>query len=63
MDAKVAAEFSSGKHIADIAYTGDTDLVAYHTNGWLTKFTPVTVPSPADLAPPSPLARATRSTA
>ncbi len=53
MDAKVAAEFSSGKHIADIAYTGDTDLVAYQANGWLTKFTPVTVTSPADLAPES----------
>jgi iron(III) transport system substrate-binding protein len=53
MDAKLAAEFSSGKHIADIAYTGDTDLVAYQANGWLTTFTPVTVPSPADLAPES----------
>ena len=53
MDAKLAAEFSSGKHIADIAYTGDTDLVAYQANGWLTTFTPITVPSPADLAPES----------
>ena len=53
MDAKLAAEFSSGKHIADIAYTGDTDLVAYQANGWLTKFTPITVSSPADLAPES----------
>jgi iron(III) transport system substrate-binding protein len=53
MDAKLAAEFSSGKHIADIAYTGDTDLVAYQANGWLTKFTPITVSSSADLAPES----------
>ena len=53
MDAKLAAEFSSGKHIADIAYTGDTDLVAYQANGWLTKFTPITVSGPADLAPES----------
>ena len=53
MDAKLAAEFSSGKHIADIAYTGDTDLVEYQANGWLTKFTPVTVTSAADLAPES----------
>jgi iron(III) transport system substrate-binding protein len=53
MDAKLAAEFSSGKHIADIAYTGDTDLVIYQANGWLTKFTPITVSSPADLEPES----------
>jgi iron(III) transport system substrate-binding protein len=53
MDAKIAAEFSSGKHIADIAYTGDTDLAEYQANGWLTMFTPITAPGTADLAPES----------
>jgi iron(III) transport system substrate-binding protein len=53
MDAKLAAEFSSGKHIADIAYTGSTDMLTYGQSGWLTPYTPVTVASSSDLAPAS----------
>ena len=45
MQAKLSAEFTSGKHIGDIAYTGGTNMVQYATSGWLTPFTPVTVPN------------------
>jgi iron(III) transport system substrate-binding protein len=53
MDAKLSAEFSSGKHIGDIAYTGSTDMMLYGQNGWFTPYTPVTVASSSDLAPAS----------
>jgi len=53
MDAKLGAEFSSGKHIADIAFTGSTDMLAYASEGCLTPFTPATVPSTSNLAPAS----------
>jgi iron(III) transport system substrate-binding protein len=53
MDAKLAAEFSSGKHIGDIAYTGSTDMLTYEQSGWFTPYTPVTVASSSDLAPAS----------
>jgi iron(III) transport system substrate-binding protein len=53
MDAKLAAEFSSGKHIGDIAYTGSTDMLTYGQSGWFTPYTPVTVASSSDLAPAS----------
>jgi iron(III) transport system substrate-binding protein len=53
MDAKLAAEFSSGKHIGDIAYTGSTDMLQYGQSGWFTPYTPVTVASSSDLAPAS----------
>jgi iron(III) transport system substrate-binding protein len=53
MDAKLAAEFSSGKHIGDIAYTGSTDMLTYGQSGWFTPYTPATVASSSDLAPAS----------
>jgi iron(III) transport system substrate-binding protein len=49
MSAKLAAEFSSGKHVADIAYTGSTDMLRYAQTHWLVPFTPVTAPAPAKL--------------
>lgn len=45
MTAKLAAEFASGKHVADIANTGGTDMVAYAKSGWLRPFTPSTAAS------------------
>jgi iron(III) transport system substrate-binding protein len=53
MDAKLAAEASSGKHIGDIAYTGSTDMLEYGQERWLVPFTPATVASSSDLAPAS----------
>ena len=53
MQAKLSAEFSSGKHIGDIAYTGSPNMLQYGQAGWLTPFTPVTVASSSDLAPAS----------
>jgi iron(III) transport system substrate-binding protein len=53
MDAKLSAEFSSGKHIGDIAYTGSTDMLVYGQDGWFTPYTPITVPSSSDLEPAS----------
>jgi iron(III) transport system substrate-binding protein len=49
MDAKLSAEFSSGKHIGDIAYTGSTDMIQYAQQGYFTAYTPVTVSSSSDL--------------
>ena len=49
MQAKLSAEFTSGKHIGDIAYTGGTNMMSYTSSGWLTPFTPVTVPSSSSL--------------
>lgn len=51
MSAKLSAEVSSGKHIGDIAYTGDTDMLTYSQSGWLTPYTPITATNAADLAP------------
>lgn len=51
MSAKLSAEFSSGKHIGDIAYTGDTDMLTYSQSGWFTPYTPITATNTADLAP------------
>lgn len=51
MSAKLSAEFSSGKHIGDIAYTGNTDMLTYAQSGWFTPYTPITATNPADLAP------------
>jgi iron(III) transport system substrate-binding protein len=51
MSAKLSAEVSSGKHIGDIAYTGDTDMLTYSQSGWLTPYTPITATNTADLAP------------
>jgi iron(III) transport system substrate-binding protein len=50
MDTKLAAEFTSGTHIGDIAYTGSTDMLQYAAKGWFTSFTPATVASSSDLA-------------
>ena len=49
LDAKLGAEFTSGTHIGDIAYTGSTDMMQYAAKGWLTPFTPATVASSSDL--------------
>lgn len=51
MTAKVSAEFASGQHVADIAYTGNTDMLAYAAKGWLAAYTPPTLP-PASQRPP-----------
>ncbi len=50
MSAKVSAEMSSGKHVADIAYTGSTDMLLYTKQGWLIPFTPATAPPASQLA-------------
>jgi iron(III) transport system substrate-binding protein len=50
MTAKVSAEMSSGKHVADIAYTGSTDMLLYTKQGWLIPFTPATAPPASQLA-------------
>ena len=49
MTAKLSAEFASGKHVADIAYTGNTDMLAYSAKGWLRPFMPRTLPSTSQL--------------
>ncbi len=51
MTAKVSAEVGSGKHVADIAYTGNTDMLAYAAQGWLTPFKPSILPAPSQLPP------------
>ena len=49
MSAKLAAEFSSGKHVADLAYTGSTNMLQYAQSHWLVPFKPVTAPAAAKL--------------
>jgi iron(III) transport system substrate-binding protein len=51
MTAKLSAEFASGKHVADIAETGDTDMVAYAKSGWLVPYKPPDLPSLSKLPP------------
>jgi iron(III) transport system substrate-binding protein len=53
MDTRIAAEASSGKHIADLAYTGGSGMMNYYNAGYFTPYKPVTLPSPAALAPQS----------
>jgi iron(III) transport system substrate-binding protein len=53
MSAKLSAEFSSGKHIGDIAYTGNTDMLTYDQQKYFASYTPVTVTSSTTLAPDS----------
>jgi iron(III) transport system substrate-binding protein len=50
MSAKLSAEMSSGKHVADIAYTGSTNMLQYAQSGWLVPFTPATLPPASKLA-------------
>jgi iron(III) transport system substrate-binding protein len=50
MTAKLSAEMSSGKHVADIAYTGSTDMLAYIKSGWFTPYKPSTLPPESQLA-------------
>lgn len=45
MTAKLQAEFSSGKHVGDIAYTGSTNMMQYAKNGWLVSYAPATAPA------------------
>ncbi len=49
MSAKLAAEFSSGKHVADLAYTGSTNMLQYAQAHWLVPFTPATAPAASRL--------------
>lgn len=51
MTAKVSAEVGSGKHVADLAYTGNTDMLAYSAKGWLMPFKPPTLPPTSQLPP------------
>jgi len=51
MSAKLAAEFASGKHVGDIAYTGSTNMLSYEQSGWLVPFTPSTAPAASKLPP------------
>lgn len=51
MTAKVSAEVGSGKHVADLAYTGNTDMLAYSAQGWLAPFKPPTLPPTSQLPP------------
>jgi iron(III) transport system substrate-binding protein len=51
MTAKVSAEVGSGKHVADLAYTGNTDMLAYSAKGWLVPFKPPTLPATSQLPP------------
>ena len=50
MTAKLSAEMSSNKHVADIAYTGSTDMLAYIKSGWFTPYKPSTLPPQSQLA-------------
>lgn len=45
MSQKLAAEVSSGKHVADLAYTGSTDMLQYAHSHWLVPFAPPTAPA------------------
>lgn len=49
MTQKLAAEFSSGKHVADLAYTGDTDMLSYAKTHWLVPSVPSTAPAASKL--------------
>lgn len=51
MTAKLSAEFASGKHVADIAETGDTDMLAYAKSGWLVAYRPPDMPALSKLPP------------
>lgn len=51
MTAKVTAEVGSAKHVADLAYTGNTDMLDYSAKGWLVPFKPATLPPAAQLPP------------
>lgn len=51
MTAKLSAEVGSGKHVADIAYTGNTDMLLYGGKGWLSPFKPPTLPPAAQMPP------------
>ncbi len=51
MDAKLSAEASSGKHIADIAFTAVPNILTYATNGWTVPFVPATAPPASQLTP------------
>lgn len=51
MTAKLSAEVGSGKHVADIAYTGNTDMILYGAKGWLTPFKPPTLPPTSQMPP------------
>lgn len=50
MDAKLSAEFGSGQHVGDIAYTGSTNMLQYAQKGYFSPFTPVTAPAVSDMA-------------
>jgi iron(III) transport system substrate-binding protein len=49
MDAKLSAEFGSGKHVGDIAYTGSTNMLQYSQKGYFAPFTPYAVSNGAQL--------------
>jgi iron(III) transport system substrate-binding protein len=51
MTAKLSAEVASGKHVADIAYTGNTDMLLYAAKGWLSPFKPPTLPPSSQMPP------------
>jgi iron(III) transport system substrate-binding protein len=53
MDTRIAAEASSGKHIADLAYTGGSGMMNYYNAGYFSPYQPVTLSSPSALAPQS----------
>lgn len=50
MDAKLAAEFGSGQHVGDIAYTGGTNMMQYSQKGYFSPFAPVTAPDASGMA-------------
>ncbi|HEX3961371.1 MAG TPA: ABC transporter substrate-binding protein [Trebonia sp.] len=50
MQAKLSAEFASGKHIGDIAYTGGPNMMQYAASGWLAPFAPASISGSSALA-------------
>lgn len=42
--AKIAAEFASGKHIANVVENGASDIIQYAGKGWITPYRPSYVP-------------------
>jgi len=51
MTAKLQAEFSSGKHVGDIAYTGGPNMMEYAARNWLVSYKPPTAPAASRMAP------------
>ena len=49
MTAKLSAEFASGKHVADIAYTGNTNMMQYQQSNYFASYTPLGSPGASQM--------------